>query len=57
MRAVESLQALTRSSEPAELRLRAMWSLHIIGQLPVDDLLQTLQDRDESLRAWAIQLL
>jgi hypothetical protein len=54
---VESLRETYTVSEPTELRLRAMWALHLTGQLTRDDLQQALQDHDPHVRAWAIQLL
>ena len=40
-----------------DVRLRAMWALHLTQGFTSDDLIRTLQDRDEHVRAWAIQLL
>jgi putative membrane-bound dehydrogenase-like protein len=38
-------------------RLRAMWTLHVIGGWTSNALTEALADRDEYVRAWAIQLL
>jgi hypothetical protein len=38
-------------------RLRAMWTLHICGELDEGALLKCLGDLDEYVRGWAIQLL
>jgi putative membrane-bound dehydrogenase-like protein len=38
-------------------RLRAMWTLHMCGELDEGALLNRLGDSDEYVRAWAIQLL
>ncbi len=38
-------------------RLRAMWALHVTGGWTADELIAALSDRDEHIRAWAIQLL
>lgn len=38
-------------------RLRAMWALHITGGFSNNDLPSALEDKDEYIRAWAIQLL
>jgi len=38
-----------------DLRLRAMWALHVIGELPHSKLEKALSDKDEHIRAWAIQ--
>jgi len=40
-----------------DFRLRAMWTLHQIAGFDEKRLVQTLSDRDEHIRAWAIQLL
>jgi len=37
-------------------RLRALWTLHVIGGLSESDLLELTHDDNEYLRAWAIQL-
>jgi len=46
--------------ENSDHRLRALWALHVINQLPVSlgkvNLVSALQDDDEYIRAWAIQL-
>lgn len=39
-----------------DYRLRAMWALHVIGELTHSRLEKALSDRDEHIRAWAIQL-
>jgi putative membrane-bound dehydrogenase-like protein len=38
-------------------RLRAMWALHVTGGWTPDALADVLDDKDEYVRAWAIQLL
>ncbi|GAB2558520.1 PVC-type heme-binding CxxCH protein [Spirosoma areae] len=38
-------------------RLRAMWALHVTGGFTEQTLLKPLSDKDEYVRAWAIQLL
>ncbi len=38
-------------------RLRALWTLHVIGGLSAPQLTSLLADRNEHIRAWAIQLL
>ncbi|MGD9857175.1 MAG: c-type cytochrome, partial [Planctomycetaceae bacterium] len=48
-------QSDARTSTP--LRLNALWALHLIGALTPAELTSALDDRDPSLRAWAIQLL
>ena len=53
----EQLRRLFTTSANADWRLRAMWALHVTGGWPPDRLAATLDDRDEYVRAWAIQLL
>lgn len=53
----EQLRRLFTTSTNADWRLRAMWGLHVTGGWSPDRLAQTLEDRDEFVRAWAIQLL
>ena len=38
------------------VRLRALWSLHAVGGVTPDVLLQVLRDRDEHVRGWGVQL-
>jgi hypothetical protein len=38
-------------------RLKGLWGLHITGGVPKDVLIGLLKDREEWVRAWAIQLL
>ena len=47
----------SRPTTNADWRLRAMWALHVTGGWTPDRLAQSLEDRDEYIRAWAVQLL
>jgi putative membrane-bound dehydrogenase-like protein len=38
-------------------RLKGLWGLHVTGGVPRDVLLTSLSDREEWVRAWALQLL
>ncbi|HXE81470.1 MAG TPA: PVC-type heme-binding CxxCH protein, partial [Vicinamibacterales bacterium] len=40
----------------SEGRLRLLWTLHVVGGLNEGDFLALLRDRDEHVRAWAVQL-
>jgi putative membrane-bound dehydrogenase-like protein len=51
------LWTLFRTGTNADYRLRALWGLHVTGQLGAADLLPLLRDPDEYVRAWAIQFL
>jgi putative heme-binding domain-containing protein len=53
----DRLRELFRTSTNADWRLRAMWGLHVTGGWSSSTLAETLADRDEYVRAWAVQLL
>jgi putative membrane-bound dehydrogenase-like protein len=53
----EQLRGLFRSDASPDVRLRAMWALHVTGGWTPDALVQVLGDADEYIRAWAVQLL
>ncbi len=55
VKAVEELNSLLGQFNPTELRLRALWTLQIMGELKPTDLQDFLRDQDEYVRAWAIQ--
>lgn len=55
--AIKSLNQLLREGENADHRLRAMWTLHQIAAFREAGLLSLTQDKDQHIRAWAIQLL
>jgi len=45
------------ASLPSDRRLRYLWTCHALDSLSDAEALTLLQDRDENLRAWAMQLL
>ena len=53
----EQLRNMFRSGASPDVRLRAMWALHVISGWTPDTLVQVLGDADEHIRAWAVQLL
>ena len=53
----EALREMFASNPDGDLRLRAMWALHVTGGLTPDRLTEALDDQDQHVRAWAIQLL
>ena len=55
--AISRLISIYKKESNTDLRLRGLWALHIIGSLTEDDLLAALNDTDEYIRAWSIQLL
>lgn len=53
----EELHKIFQSNSNIDYRLRAMWTLHITGGFQASDLPEALKDKNEYVRAWAIQLL
>ncbi len=53
----EALHQLFSTHKEVDVRLRAMWTLHITNGLNSEVLIRSLDDSDEYVRAWAIQLL
>jgi len=51
------LMTIFQTAGNPDWRLRAMWALHVTGSWASDGLEKALSDRDEYIRAWAIQLL
>lgn len=51
------LKAIFDKNRNTDLRLRAMWALHVSGGLAPEALVKSLDDKDAYIRAWAIQLL
>ena len=55
--AQQVLQEAFESHANPDFRLRGMWSLHVTGLLGSERLLEALDDDDEYVRGWAVQLL
>ncbi|WP_353130777.1 PVC-type heme-binding CxxCH protein [Parapedobacter pyrenivorans] len=51
------LKAIFEKNKNPDWRLRAMWALHITGGLAPEVLVESLEDKDQYIRGWAIQLL
>ena len=51
------LREMFASATTSGKRLRAMWALHVTGELNTEKLLELLDHSDEAVRAWSIQLL
>lgn len=51
------LKSVFEKNKNPDWRLRAMWTLHLIGGLTPKELTAALNDRDAHIRSWAIQLL
>ncbi len=52
-----ALRTLFETHQDPDVRLRAMWALHVTRGFSDTALLAALADRDEHVRAWAVQLL
>lgn len=55
--AINYLIDIFQSHQNVDFRLRAMWALHTAGQLSEENLLKALDDPEEYIRSWGIQLL
>ncbi len=55
--AVSRLKLLMSENKNEDLRLRALWTLWITGNLTPEQLIPVLKDKQEYLRAWAVQFL
>jgi putative membrane-bound dehydrogenase-like protein len=55
--AIAGLRQILAKNEDVTRRLRALWTLHALEVIERDALAALLDDRDEYVRAWAIQLL
>lgn len=54
---IKSLKQIYQNDQNPDWRLRAMWSLHLVGGFNENELLNALSDKDPHIRSWAIQLL
>ena len=54
---VKYLEELLRSEMPGRLRLRALWTLHAMGQLRPELLNLLLDDQNDAVRGWCVRLL
>ncbi|MEX1238568.1 MAG: PVC-type heme-binding CxxCH protein, partial [Cyclobacteriaceae bacterium] len=53
----DALREIYQSHSDHDLRLRAMWALHVTNGFHPSELTEALKSKDEYIRAWAIQLL
>ncbi len=54
---VDRIEELLLSNNDGDIRLRALWTKHLAQLTTEENLLPLLNDGDEYMRAWAIQLL
>ncbi|MEO6287798.1 MAG: PVC-type heme-binding CxxCH protein [Dyadobacter sp.] len=55
--ALDKLTSIYKSNANADYRLRAMWALQVTQNLDQKTLLAALNDKDDYVRAWAVQFL
>ncbi len=55
--AISKARVLLADNASEDLRLRALWTLHITNNLTSEALIQLTKDKQQYVRAWAIQLL
>ena len=55
--AAEALADLFQEAGNSDVRLRAMWGLHVTGLMDNGLLAESLDDDDEYVRSWAVQFL
>ncbi|MEL6251324.1 MAG: PVC-type heme-binding CxxCH protein [Bacteroidota bacterium] len=56
-KAKEKLQDMLWNNLNGDYRLKALWTLHVSQAFRDNDLAKALEDKDEYIRAWAIQFL
>ena len=52
-----ALKNLFESNPNVDIRLRALWTMHITNSISTDELLKATDDKEPYVRGWAIQLL
>ena len=55
--AIKELKKIFNKNSNPDYRLKGMWALHVTGSFSEKELIKSLGDKDEYVRAWAIQLL
>lgn len=55
--ALSRAKSLLSASSNGDHRLRALWTLHLVGGLGEEEIRFLMQDEEEYIRAWSIQLL
>ncbi len=53
----DQLRKIYQTNSNPDFRLRALWALHLTGGIKENELLLALEDKNEYVRGWAIQLL
>jgi putative membrane-bound dehydrogenase-like protein len=55
--AVLRARALLKDNKNEDIRLRALWTLHITNDISSDELIQLTEDKQQYIRGWAIQFM
>ena len=55
--AISWLEETLSTNKSEDIRLRALWTLHITNKISKASLLKLLDDKDQYVRAWAIQFI
>ena len=55
--AVSKARALLKNHKNEDIRLRALWTLHVTNNLSSDELIQLTKDKEQYIRGWAIQFM
>ncbi|MCM4150448.1 dehydrogenase [Arenibacter sp. N53] len=55
--AVSKARSILKDIKDQDIRLRALWTLHVTNNISADELIQLTNDQQEYIRAWAIQFM
>lgn len=55
--AITRLQQIFKSSQEEPIRLRALWTLAVVGELQEPDLVELLKHESQHVRRWAVRFL
>lgn len=53
---ISALRAWLTAAQKPNTRLQALWTLHVIGGLTTESMLEATHDTNEHVRAWAVRL-
>ncbi len=53
----QALMKLFQSNPNVDIRLRALWALHVTNSISAEELLKATDDKEPYVRGWAIQLI
>lgn len=55
--AISKASAFLKDHKSEDIRLRALWTLHVTNNISSDELIQLTKDKQEYVRGWAIQFM